>query len=264
MPWWDPRKREVRRGKAYFAALALAGSLLLAAFIVQHDGAGRLPLFNGSFAEVRPDIAAMLPETALYHDGTGAVQLEPLDGKVPSFLAAYALGDALYAVDVRWDARAGEHVVHGQVELGPRVGVSVMTPPEMTAVVTAPGLPAMALLTEESLRGERVVALVTTDDAAGIRIARIVEEHGTERSAEFVVEEGDAFMDPVKVHDVSGDGIPDLVAQDAEDADMVRVYEWRQGSFVFSDRLSWAFATSRRLFPEPPAANAAEIDAAAE
>lgn len=257
MSWLQPRLKQVSKGRVFFLFAGLVLTVLLAAFFVEQTSRGGRLSMNASFTEIRPDLAKLLPTGSTWTDAS-VMAIESLAASdIPSYVAGYAAGGKLHAALLAWDDREGAFTLAQTVDWGVAADPSSALAAEATPLGT--GLPTMVVLQQSHGRASADIAILVADEA-GLRIAQLAGEGGAGASAAaFTSPARKDGADIVMFHDVSGDGIADLLMRMAA-AEDVQVYEWQRDAFTYSERLSWAMVMSKQLFPEPPQANAATID----
>ncbi len=254
MPLRNPFPKEVMRGNVVFLFAGIILTVLLAALVLQQMSAGfRLPS-GASFTEIRPDVAMYLPSGTQWNEQSLVAVEEPA-AVVPSYVVGYIERGRVSAVLLRWDVRARTFVSAGIIAVDSRSGAPSV--PELSVASLGAGRPSAIIVSrmDATLPAPHRASTVLLVDANGLRTAVWRDVDGVESAVT------DITVPALRILDVSGDGLQDLLADHGDD--VVDVYEWKDDVFAYSERLSWAMATSRRLFPEPPSAVAPEIDAGA-
>jgi hypothetical protein len=252
MPPRKPAKdRNDRSANLFFALAALVGTALLLAVIFQARGPARTSV---GVESVSPDAATLLPPGAATSDASmAAVPADPQ----PTWFIGYELDGQGRVALVEWDRRRHRYAVTADAALS--AGASAVT--GMPSVAVEPlGTGAPAIIVAAGPHGgaytDGIVLLLR--EGSSLRVLASVGADGVERPAFFLRGSSAMNEESFELRDLDADGVKEIAATSSS-ADgngaptyAVTVYRWQEGRFALDQELSWAYTTSRNLFPEPP------------
>lgn len=243
----DPKSN----GAVLFLFIGLALTLLLAGVVVGKSMVGEAGIAGIAGKEVgAQDAAAALPAGVTDiigpHEMTAYADYTVIYG--------YSRGGVPMIGMVQWDRRESGYALRSEIALssapngfafvddvtdGPEWGIS--------PVVTVRG---------PSMSDPRVasVAFVVVH-GSGLAQVLFTDGDGT-MPAEFMEGETEVGSWDVRVVDVNGDGVPEVLQRERYrlgevETEETRAYVWDCGRLSFDERLSWALTVRIELFPEP-------------
>lgn len=251
-------RRQDRRGRrgpsmvpALIVTVGLAATALLVALLLQ-----RTVERPASIAERAPppDFAGLLPAGSEISAG-GALEIP--DVPQPAFVVGYLRGGIAEVGLIAWDRRERRYALVSTVRLEAE-GIRMIGVPMLSFEPIGNGSPAL-IVARGSAGAYMDGVFILVREPASLAIAPLVRSDGVLALAAFQAGSSVRRSAALDIHDIDNDGDQELVATTAETGEdgrkdqTVEVYVWADGRYVYDRDLSWAMATSKSVFPEPPA-----------
>lgn len=247
-----PRQRKKRPqsdARIFFAAFAVASSLLLLAVVLQQTAtsgrsiAPKLP---------PPAFSTFLPDGA---QTTGAT-LELADLPQPSYVVAYERDGYAGLTLIAWNQEIQRYVRASDLPLadGP---AHLARATELSLETMGVGAQPV-ILARGPVGGTVDGTFVLKRDPDGLRLAKTLDEYKKTGPAFFPAGQDEQGQEHLAFTDMDADGRKEAIAaqrvpgtRGGSQKTPARAYRWSSGTLVYDKDLSWALAVDRDLFPEP-------------